>query len=526
MDVRSGGIVSRLKGNRLLSTVLVLLTLTVGILIGTVISRGVKGSTTNVATDASPVQMATPQQLSSAFSQIAKQIEPSVVNINTESTVRPSRRGRRAPTPDGEDNFQDFFDRFFGGPEGGGQSPFGGGPEGTRQRSLGSGVILDGKGYIVTNAHVVDRADRIQVRLMDDPPGARPYDAKVIGVDRETDLAVIKIEPKKALPVAKLGNSDALNVGDWVLAIGSPFGLEQTVTAGIISSKGRNIDNARQFQSFLQTDAAINPGNSGGPLVNMAGEVIGINTAIFTQSFGSQGVGFALPSKTVADVYNQLIGPGNRVTRGSIGVSFNAQPNPAIQRVYGAGGGVTVASVTPGGPAEQAGLKTGDTITAIDGKKIEDGNELVGEVSARKPGTKTTVTYLREGKEQKATVTIADRAKLFPSDDDEDQTAEGGERQESKLGVTVRAVPAEMAERLGIAGGVIVSDVRQRSFAEDIGVQRGLIILEVNKQPVKSVDDFNRIQTGLKSGQDVVLLVRDSRAGRDGSTIFLGGTLP
>jgi serine protease Do len=383
MQERSGEWSARLKGHRWLSTFLVLATLTIGILIGTVVSREAKGKE-NSAGNATPVQMPAPQQLSSAFSQVAKQIEPSVVNINTESTVRPSRRGGRR-TPDGgggEDDFQDFFDRFFGGPEGP-RSPFGS-PEGTRQRSLGSGVILDAKGYIVTNAHVVDKADRIRVNLMNDPPGVQ-YDAKVIGVDRETDLAVIKIEPKKPLPSAKLGNSDSLNVGDWVLAIGSPFGLEQTVTAGIISSKGRTIDNSRQFQSFLQTDAAINPGNSGGPLVNMNSEVIGINTAIFTQTMGSQGVGFAMPSKVVADVYNQLIGPGNKVTRGSIGVVFNAQPNPAIQRVYGVESGVTVASVSPNGPAESAGLKTGDTIIAIDGKKIVSGDDLVGDIAARKP---------------------------------------------------------------------------------------------------------------------------------------------
>jgi serine protease Do len=526
MDVGSG-VIGRLKGNRVLSTLLVLVTLTVGILIGTVISRGVKGST-NLAGDATPVQMATPQQLSSAFATIAKQIEPSVVNINTESTIKPQRRGRRAPNnPDdqGDDNFQDFFDRFFGGPGGGEQGPFGS-PEGTRQRSLGSGVILDAKGYIVTNAHVVDKADRVRVNLMDDAPGVQ-YDAKVIGVDRETDLAVIKIEPKKALPAAKLGNSDSLNVGDWVLAIGSPFGLEQTVTAGIISSKGRNIDNARQFQSFLQTDAAINPGNSGGPLVNMSGEVIGINTAIFTQSYGSQGVGFALPSKVVADVYNQLIGPGNKVTRGSIGVVFNAQPNPAIQRVYGANSGVTIASVTPGGPSEQAGLKTGDTIIAVDGKKITDGNELVGEISARKPGTKANLAFLRDGKEQKTTVTIADRAKLFPSDEDEAETADSGRPEESKLGVSVRALTPEFASRLGIPPnkGVVVQDVKSGSFGDDIGLQRGVVILEINKQPINSEEDFRRIQSQLKSGQDVALLVR-AGTGRNGGTVFLGGTLP
>jgi serine protease Do len=525
MEVRSSELMNRLKGHRLLSTILVLATLTIGILIGTVISRDAKGKE-NPASDATPVQLPAPQQLSSAFAQVAKQIEPSVVNINTESTVRPTRRGGRR-APDGDDEFQDFFDRFFGGPEGQGpRSPFGS-PEGTRQRSLGSGVILDAKGYIVTNAHVVDKADRIRVNLMNDPPGVQ-YDAKVIGVDRETDLAVIKIEPKKPLPAAKLGNSDSISVGDWVLAIGSPFGLEQTVTAGIISSKGRTIDNARQFQSFLQTDAAINPGNSGGPLVNMNSEVIGINTAIFTQTMGSQGVGFAMPSKVVADVYNQLIGPGNKVTRGSVGVVFNAQPNPAIQRVYGVDSGVTIASVSPNGPAENAGLKTGDTIIAIDGKKIVSGDDLVGDIAARKPGSKATITYVRDGKEQKTAVTIADRAKLFPNQEDADEIAQGNAPEQSRLGLAVRSLTPEQAERLNLPNnrGVIVQDVKPGSFAEDAGLTRGLIILEINKQPVNNEEDFRRIQTSLKSGQDVVFLVRDSRGGRNGGTIFLGGTLP
>src|SRR5207302_3594155 len=206
----------------------------------------------------------------------------------------------------------------------------------------------------------------------------------------DTDLAVIKIEAGRDLPVAKPGNSDAVRVGDWLLAIGSPFSLDHTVTHGIISAKGRtDIGGSRNdFQSFLQTDAAINPGNSGGPLVNMNGEVVGINTAIFTQGSGSQGVGFALPSKTVAAVYNQIIGPEHKVTRGSIGVGFNAAEIPAISRVYGVKGGVTISSVTPSSPAESAGLKVGDTITSVDGKQIKDGNELVSEISARKPGSK------------------------------------------------------------------------------------------------------------------------------------------
>lgn len=517
MEQRTGGY-KEPRISRLTSTFLVLMTLALGILIGTVVSKEVRGTSAgSLSPDATPLQMAAPQQLSNAFATVAKQIEPAVVNINTESTIRPRRRG--VPNPDGDD-MQDLFDRFFGGGRGGV-------PEGARQRSLGSGVILDGKGYIVTNAHVVEKADRIWVNLMDDEPGVR-HAAKVIGTDSETDLAVIKIEPKKTLRTAKLGNSDSLNVGDWVLAIGSPFGLEQTVTAGIISSKGRNIDRSRQFQSFLQTDAAINPGNSGGPLVNMAGEVIGINTAIFTQTNGSQGVGFALPAKTVADVYNQLIGPGNRVTRGSIGVEFNAVPNAALSRVYGGGTGVVIGRVTPGGPSEAGGLKTGDAIVAIDGKQIKNGDDLVGEISARKPGTKVTVTYLRDNKEHKTTVTVGDRAKLFGDATESDEVARDEAQPEGKFGISVRPLGREMAERMQIPaerGGLLVTEVRPASFGEDIGLERGMVILEINKQPVRTEEDFKRISASLKSGQDVVFLVQTGR-GRQGGTAFLAGTLP
>jgi len=374
----------------------------------------------------------------------------------------------------------------------------------------------------------VEKADRVRVNLAGDPP-ALQYDAKVIGTDRETDLAVIKIEPKKALPFAKLGNSDSLDVGDWVLAIGSPFGLDQTVTAGIISSKGRNIDNSHQFQSFLQTDAAINPGNSGGPLVNMNSEVVGINTAIFTQSMGSQGVGFAMPSKTVAEVYNQLIGPDHKVTRGSIGVMFNASPNPAVARVYGVNSGVTIASVTPGGPAEQAGLKTGDTITAVDGKKIVDGNELVNDISSRKPGSKVRLSLIRGGKEQTETVTIADRNKLFADRNggEDDESSSDSKPAASKMGLSVHSLTSDMADRLGTPAGkgVVVTDVKPGSFADDIGLSKGDVILEANRTPVNNEADFSRLQETLKSGQDVVFLVHQGR-GAQGGTIFLGGTLP
>ena len=319
----------------------------------------------------------------------------------------------------------------------------GSGPDDLRERSLGSGVIVDSKGYIVTNNHVVEKADRIRVKLMDDPATVT-YDATVVGVDKETDLAVIKIDAKKSLPAAKLGNSDSMVVGDWVLAVGSPFGLDETVTAGIVSAKGRNIVPGRQFESFIQTDAAINPGNSGGPLVNMAGEVIGINTAIYTSGGGYQGVGFAMPSNTVVQVYNQLIGPEHKVSRGSIGVEFNAVPNPAVARVYGVTSGVTIAHVTPNGPADKAGLKTGDTIVSVDGKQVKNGDELVAEISAIKPGSNAKIGYVRNGKTSAAEVTIADRSKLFAARlGDQEEGGEQAQPQESKFGITVRSITPE-----------------------------------------------------------------------------------
>jgi serine protease Do len=522
MDPLASGFWARLKANRPAYKLTILATLTVGILIGTVISKGVKGQEKK-SSDATPLTVPSPQQLSNQFSQISKQLEPTVVNVNTESTIKnPHRRGRggNPDQPDDQDPFGDFFDKFFGGQQGNGP---------IRERSLGSGVIVDAKGYIVTNRHVVEKADRIRVKLMDDPPGTF-HDAKVIGSDQETDLAVIKIEPEKPLPVAKLGNSDSMEVGDWVLAVGSPFGLSETVTAGIVSAKGRNIVPNRQFQSFIQTDAAINPGNSGGPLVNMAGEVIGINTAILTDTNAYAGVGFAMPSNTVVSVYNQLIAPEHRVARGSIGIMFNAQENPAISRVYGAGaGGVTVSAVTAGSPAEQAGLKVGDTIVSVDGKPVKNGDELVADIASRKPGTKVNLGFVRNGKKQEAAVTVTDRAKLFAArlgEDDENGEAEAPK--ESKLGLTVRAITSEMADRLDIPAGkgVIVQDIKPSSFADDVGLTRGDVILEINKQAVNSEDDFNRISSSLKSGQDVVFLVRQRGSGRQDGTIFLAGTLP
>jgi serine protease Do len=529
MEPRVSAFWDRLRAHRLASTLTILTTLAVGILIGTIVSFGVKGQEkNNKPSDATPLTVPAPQQLSNQFSQIAKQLEPSVVNINTESVVKTSPRGanpRRRGGQQQEDDqnpFEDFFDRFFGGQGGGGQ----GGS--VRERSLGSGVLVDPKGYILTNRHVVEKADRIRVKLQDDPPSVS-HDAKVIGSDQETDLAVIKIDVSRSLPAAKLGNSDGMQVGDWVIAIGSPFGLQETVTAGIVSAIGRSIVPNRQFQSFIQTDAAINPGNSGGPLVNMAGEVIGINTAILTETNSYAGLGFAMPSNTIVQVYNQLIGPGHKVSRGSIGVMFNAQENPAIARVYGSGSGVVVSDVTAGSPADQGGIKIGDTIVSVDGKDIKNGDALVAEIASRKPGSKVGLGFIRNGKKQEASVTVADRAKLYAArlGDDEESNDEEGPK-ESKLGLTVRPVTQDMADRLDIPAGkgVIVQEVKSGSFAEDIGVSRGDVILEVNKQPVNNEQDFTRAASTLKSGQDVVFLVRQRGAGQQGGTIFLAGTLP
>jgi serine protease Do len=528
----SGAIWVRMKAHRWVYTLSILATLSLGILIGTLISSEVKGKEGQKG-DASPLVLPTAQPtsnaLSQAFAQIAKQLEPSVVNINTESTIKNPHRRRGLPgqgqgDDDDSGGMDDFFNHFFGGP---GQGP-GQGDGSIRERSLGSGVIVDAKGYILTNRHVVEKADRIRVRFEDDPPGVQ-HDAKVIGTDQETDLAVIKVEIDHPLPAARMGNSDGMQVGDWVLAIGSPFGQAGTVTAGIVSAKGRDIVPGRQFQTFIQTDAAINPGNSGGPLVNLNGEVIGINTAILSETNAYAGIGFALPSKTVVDVYNQLTGPEHKVSRGSIGIMFDAVENPAIARVYGSGSGVPISSVVAGSPADQAGLKVGDTITTVDGKKVTKGTELVADIAARKPGSKVNLGFLRNGKAQDTSVTIADRSKLFAARLGEDQENDDENAPKpSKFGITVRKVTPEMADRLDIPAGkgVIVQDVKPGSFAEDVNLARGDIILEINKQQVNSEEDFARIESSMKSGQDVVFLVRPRGSSRQDGTIFDAGTLP
>ncbi|HEX9198923.1 MAG TPA: PDZ domain-containing protein, partial [Acidobacteriaceae bacterium] len=381
-------------------------------------------------------------------------------------------------------------------------------------------------------------ADKIFVKISTDPdnPTEHGRPAHVVGVDPETDIAVIKIDAPQPLPTVKLGNSDGAQVGDWVLAIGSPFSLSETVTAGIVSAKNRAIDEpgpngtANQFQKFIQTDAAINPGNSGGPLVDMVGQVIGMNTAIYTQSMGSQGVGFAMPSNIIANIYNMLIGPEHKVIRGSIGISFQGSISSAVDRVYGfASGGVLVNNVTPNGPAAKGGVKPGDVIVAIDGKSIKDGDQLVADISARKVGSNVQLGLLRNGSKENVTVGIADRAKLFadagnPTDDP--ATPVQSDAGEGKLGITVTTLPASLISKMAIKGGVIVNNVRPGSFADEINLTKGTVITAINRHSVTDEASYRTIVSGLKSGDDVAFEVRGTGSGASAGPSYLGGTLP
>jgi serine protease Do len=542
-------LLTRIRNHRLSATFALLAVLSLGILAGSIFTRTVSGKEQVDSSDARPLNIPKPLDLSTAFSKIAKDVGPAVVNINTESIPKQSanrrtmRHGQIIPFGGNQGNggdqgdMQDFFDRFFGGQggQGGDDSEDQGFPV---REALGSGFIVDSRGYIITNNHVVDKADKIFVKLSSDPEndGDHGRPAHVIGVDAETDIAVIKIDAPQPLPTVKLGNSDGAQVGDWVLAIGSPFGLSKTVSAGIVSAKGRSIDDPgmnsapSQFQRFIQTDAAINPGNSGGPLVDMAGEVIGMNTAIYTQSEGSEGVGFAMPSNTIASVYNMLISPEHKVTRGSIGISFQPAEASAVSRVYGfANGGVLVNTVTPDGPAAKAGVKPEDVIVSIDGKPIKDGDELVANISSRKVGSTVQLGILRNSGKENLTVGIADRAKLFAdvgNNNDNNATPAEADAGESKLGIKVGPVPSQLASKLGIQGGVQITSVRPGSFADDIRLEKGCIIVEINKKPVADEAAYRTIVNGLKSGQDVAFKVRLQGLNTSAGDTYFGGTLP
>jgi serine protease Do len=498
---------------RLLYLTLIVATLTIGVVIGTIVSGGVKAGEQK----AQPLVIPDPVSLSNAFSQIAANLDPAVVNISTESAPENpvpvngrNNRNNRNQDPRQLSPFGDLFD-FFGSPD----QP----NPNEKTRSLGTGFIVDKAGFILTNHHVVDKATKITVRLDD----KSEYNAKVIGTDDKTDLAVIKIEVGRELPLARLGNSDAVKVGDWVLAIGSPFTLDHTVTAGIISAKGRTqLPGAEsrdgQFQSFLQTDAAINPGNSGGPLVNMAGEVIGINTAIISETRQSAGLGFALPSNTAVKVYNQLVQTG-KVTRGGIGISYDPNQTTKDCRALGlkAECGVIVQTVQAGGSAAKAGLREDDVITDIEGVRTPDGAALLDVVANSPIGKTLRVKINRDGKEMTLPVTVVDRNEIDTErasnsgggggrDNGNDQ---GGEAAATKLGIRIQAITPDMARQLRLTSpdGVYVASVDQNSVAEDAGIQRGTIITRViagtDRFDIRNVEDFRRAERVLKSGMDV-----------------------
>jgi serine protease Do len=550
-------LLERIRSRRLTTTFTLLATLSVGILAGSVLTRNVSGKEqvgVN-SSDARPLVVPSPVTLSNGFSQIVKQVGPAVVNINTEelpkqssNSKRPGRRGLQRDPHQGQGgggdddsqqqtpgDMQDFFNRFFGGQGGQGGDDDGDGAGGDR-RALGSGFIVDPRGYIITNNHVVDKADKIYVKLSTDADEAtdpgRP--ATVVGVDKDTDIAVIKIDTKEPLPTIKLDNSDGAQVGDWVLAIGSPFNLSKTVTAGIISAKNRTIDEpgangiaGGQFQRFIQTDAAINPGNSGGPLVDMAGQVVGMNTAIYTQSMGSQGVGFAMPANTIASVYNMLIGPEHKVVRGSIGIQFQVAQSSAVGRVYGFSNGVIVGVVTPNGGAAKAGMQAGDVIVSIDGRNIKDGDDLVADISARHVGSTVKLGYLRDGKQESANVVIGDRAKTYASiagQDDETPTPQEADAGQGKLGITVAAIPPAVSAKIGTKNGVIVTSVRPGSFADEIGLSKLAVITAINKKPVTDEASYRAIVTTLKPKDDVVFVIQSPS--QKGFNSYVGGTLP
>ncbi len=536
----------RLRSRRLASAFVLLATLTVAIVAGSFAAHGVRGQEKqNDSSDATPLKVVNSSVAPNEFVKIAKQVGPAVVNINTQTLPKQAEnKGRRNPhgrtpsTPQnpgdgdqdedqqGQNNFQDFFNHFFGG-----QIPDqDSGDDGKVRESLGSGFIVDSKGYIITNYHVVEKADKIYVKLSTDPDNqdeGRP--ARVIGTDKATDLAVIKIDTSTPLPTVKLGNSDTAQVGDWVEAIGSPFALAQTVTAGIISAKNRTIQPGAsgQFQHFIQTDAAINPGNSGGPLLNMNGEVIGVNTAIYTQSAGYQGIGFAMPSNTVAEIYNDLVSPSHKVVRGSIGIQFRPGLSGAVNRVYGFKNGVLVQLVTPGGPSEKAGLKAGDIITHIDGRTVKDGDDLVNEIASRRPGSTIRLGYLRDGKPADTTVTIGDRDKVFAdlgTQQAEANPDDKGNASEAKLGMAVREVTAATAAKLHTSG-VVIQSVRSGSFADlQQGLEPGLVITRINKQTTGTKEQFDAVVSKLKPGDDVVFEIMDPRHPDQGINI-VGGPL-
>jgi serine protease Do len=418
--------------------------------------------------------------------QLFKDVSPAVVNISTTQVVKFNRPQTRNPFGR-QDPFDEFFNNFFGRM-----------PKEQKRRSLGSGFIISPEGYILTNNHVVEKADEVTVTLLD----KEEFKAKVVGTDPKTDIALIKIDAKKKLTYVELGDSDKLDVGEWVLAIGNPFGLGHTVTAGIVSAKGRIIGSG-PYDDFIQTDASINPGNSGGPLFNLKGEVVGINTAIVQ---GGQGIGFATPIRLAKSVLGQLKEKG-KVTRGWLGVYIQRLTPEAAENLGISGRqGALVSDVTSGAPAEKAGIRSGDVIVAFNGKEIRDEHDLPQAVASMTPGKTVDVRLLRDGKEMAIAVTIAEM-------EGEPTKPAGGHELSKNLGLTVQDITPEIAQRFEIENtkGVVVTGVEDGSPAEDAGFNEGdiiRVILRQNKRnPVTNAAEFAKLVMKFQSDKTILFLV-------------------
>ncbi|MBM4263865.1 MAG: DegQ family serine endoprotease [Deltaproteobacteria bacterium] len=432
------------------------------------------------ATDEGRVSQSLPN-----FASLAKKTGPAVVNISTVQVRDTAQRRGRSPFGD-DDRANEFFERFFGG-----QAPRA--PQ--QRRGQGSGFIVDRNGTIVTNNHVIDGANKITVKLSD----GRSFEGKVVGKDPKTDLAVIKIDAPQDLTAVSLGDSDRLEVGEWVMAIGNPFGLDHTVTSGIVSAKGRHIGSG-PYEDYIQTDASINPGNSGGPLLNLRGEVIGINTAIFSQSGGNIGIGFAIPSNLVKELLPQLQASG-KVVRGYIGATIQKMtPDLAESMGLKQAQGALVAEVAKDSPAERAGLKSGDVILQFDGRVIKDSSDLPLQVARVAPGSNVQVKISRGGKDVSLPLTVGELK-------DKEVVASV---EKSSLGLTVQPATPELAEQLGMARaeGVVITSVEPGSAAEEAGMRRGDVISEIAKRPVRSMADYKAAIEKNENSRSLLFLVK------------------
>jgi serine protease Do len=433
------------------------------------------------------------------FVRMADATTPSVVNISTTRVIKGRHGG--APSPFFNDP---FFERFFGD-EFFRQFEQ---PQSRREQSLGSGVIVDSEGYIITNNHVIAQADEIKVLLSD----KREFTGKVVGTDPKTDVAVIKIDAKE-LPVIPWGDSNQLRVGEYVLAIGNPFGLNQTVTMGIISAVGRANVGIADYEDFIQTDAAINPGNSGGALVNTRGELIGVNTAIFSRSGGYMGIGFAVPSNMVRLVMTSLIKEG-KVVRGWLGVSIQ-EVTSELARQFGLkeSRGALVSDVLKDTPAERAGLKRGDVILRYDGREVSNASQLRNLVAETPVGRTVRLAVIRDKREREIDVKLTEQPKEVAAAPGEGESLEN----EALTGVGVQELDPEMADRLSLPrGAVVVSQVEEGSVAEAAGVRAGDVMVEINRRAIKSLDDYRKTTRALRADESVLLLLN-----RNGQMLFL-----